>query len=156
VVQQEILQRLVAAHPIEVPEVLLNEELRRIYLQHKRQENDGQLTDADYAVAPENLREPFGEQALESLRGQLILRHIAAAAEMTVDAAELEAEVAALAARTAQNPEALRGTMERNGTLRVLEASLLEAKVFAKIMADMHITDIIVNEDTTVSQAERA
>jgi trigger factor len=156
VVQQEILQRLVAAHPIEVPEVLLNEELRRVYLQYKRQENDGQLTEADYAVAPENLREPFGEQALESLRGQLILRHIAAAAEMTIDAAELEAEVAALAARTAQNPEALRGTMERNGTLRVLEASLLEAKVFAKIMADMHITDIIVNEDTTVSQAERA
>jgi len=156
VVQQEILQQLVAAHPIEVPEVLLNEELRRIYLQHKRQENDGRLTEADYAVAPESLREPFGEQALESLRGQLILRHIAAAAETTVDATEVEAEVAALAVRTAQNPEALKGTMERNGTLRVLEASLLEAKVFAKIMADMQITDIIVHEDTAVSQAERA
>jgi trigger factor len=156
VVQQEILQQLVAAHPIEVPEVLLNEELRRLYLQHKRQENDGRLTEADYAVAPESLREPFGEQALESLRGQLILRHIAAAAEITVDATEVEAEVAALAVRTAQNPEALKGTMERNGTLRVLEASLLEAKVFAKIMADMQITDIIVHEDTAVSQAERA
>jgi trigger factor len=156
VVQQEILKQLVAAHPIEVPEVLLNEELRRVYLQHKRQEREGQLTEADYAVAPESLREPFGEQALESLRGQLILRHIAAAAEITVDAAEVEAEVAALAARTAQNPEALKGTMERNGTLRVLEASLLEAKVFAKIMADVHITDIIVGEDTAVSQAEQA
>jgi trigger factor len=154
-VQQEILTRLIAAHPIDVPEVLLNEELRRIYLQHKRQENDGQLTEADYAVAPESLREPFGEQALESLRGQLILRHIAAAAEITVDTTEIEAEVAALAARTAQNPEALKGTMERNGTLRVLEASLLEDKVFAKIMADMHITDIIVREDTAVSQAEQ-
>jgi trigger factor len=154
-VQQEILTRLIAAHPIEVPEVLLNEELRRLYLQHKRQENDGQLTEADYAVAPESLREPFGAQALESLRGQLILRHIAAAAEITVDATELEAEVAALAARTAQNPEALKGAMERNGTLRVLEASLLEAKVFAKIMADMQITDIIVREDTAVSQAEQ-
>jgi trigger factor len=155
VVQQEILKQLVAAHPIEVPEVLLNEELRRVYLQHQRQEHEGQLTEADYAVAPESLREPFGEQALESLRGQLILRHIAAAAEITVDAAELEAEVAALAARTAQNPEALKGTMERNGTLRVLEASLLESKVFAKIMADMHITDITDSEDTAVSQAER-
>jgi trigger factor len=156
VVQQEILKQLIAAHPIEVPEVLLNEELRRVYLQHKRQEHEGQLTEADYAVAPESLREPFGEQALENLRGQLILRHIAAAAEITVDATEIEAEVAALAARTAQNPEALKGTMERNGTLRVLEASLLEAKVFAKIMADMHITDIIVREDTAVSQVERA
>jgi len=156
VVQQEILKQLVAAHPIEVPEVLLNEELRRAYLQHKHQENGGQLTEADYSVAPESLREPFGVQALESVRGQLILRHIAAAAEITVDAPEVEAEVAALAARTAQNAEALKRTMERNGTLRALEASLLEAKVFAKIMADMHITDIIVSEDTAVSQAERA
>jgi len=143
VVQQEILKQLVAAHPIEVPEVLLNEELRRAYLQHKHQENEGQLTEADYSVAPESLREPFGAQALESVRGQLILRHVAAAAEITVDAPEVEAEVAALAARTAQNAEALKRTMERNGTLRALEASLLEAKVFAKIMADMHITDII-------------
>jgi trigger factor len=153
VVQQEILKQLVAVHPIEVPEVLLNEELRRVYLQHKRQENGGQLTEADYYVAPENLREPFGEQALESVRGQLILRHIAAAAEITLEATEVEAEVVALAARTAQNPEALKRTMERNGTLRALEASLLEAKVFAKIMAEMHITDTIVSEDTAVSQA---
>ena len=147
VVQQEILKQLVAVHPIEVPEVLLNEELRRAYLQHKHQENEGQLTEADYYVAPESLREPFGEQALESVRGQLILRHIAAAAEITVDATEVEAEVAALAARTAQNPEALKRTMERNGTLRVLEASLLEAKVFAKIMANMHITDYRYNSE---------
>ena len=60
--------------------------------------------------------------------------------------------MASLAARTAQNPEALKRVMERNGTLRALEASLLEAKVFAKIMADMHITDTIISEDTVVSK----
>jgi trigger factor len=156
VVQQEILKRLVTVHPIEVPEVLLNEELRRTYLQHKRQENQEELTEADYYVAPESLRELFGEQALESVRGQLILRHIAAAAEITVEPTEVEAEVAVLAARTAQNPEALKRTMERNGTLRALEASLLEAKVFAKVMADMHITDITVSEDAALSPAEQA
>jgi trigger factor len=153
VVQQEILKQLVAAHPIEVPEVLLNEELRRAYLQHKHQESEGQLTEADYYVAPENLREPFGEQALETVRGQLILRHIATEADLTVDPTEVEAEVAALAARTAQNPDALKRTMERNGTLRALEGNLLEAKVFAKIMADMHITDMTVSDDTAVSHA---
>jgi trigger factor len=153
VVQQEILTRLVAVHPIEVPEVLLHEELRRAYFQHKRQETDEQLTEADYQVAPESLQELFGAQALEAVRGQLILRHIAAEADITVAATEVEAEVVSLAARTAQNPEALKRVMERNGTLRALEASLLEAKVFAKIMADMHITDTIISEDTAVSKA---
>jgi trigger factor len=149
-VQHDILARLVAEHPLEVPEVLLNEELRRAYLQQRRQET-GHLTEADYQVAPESLREPFGDQALEAVRGQLILRHIASEAEMTVEAQEVEAEVAALAARTAQNPEALKRTMERNGTLSTLEAGLLEAKVFAKLMADMQITDTIVSEDTAAS-----
>jgi len=153
VVQQEILAHLVAVHPIEVPEVLLHEELRRAYFQHKRQETDEQLTEADYHVAPESLQELFGAQALEAVRGQLILRHIAAEADITVAATEVEAEVASLAARAAQNPEALKRVMERNGTLRALEASLLEAKVFAKIMADMHITDMIMSEDTAVSKA---
>jgi trigger factor len=154
-VQYEILARLVAEHPIEVPELLLNDELRRTYLQYKRQERGGQLTEADYQVAPESLREPFGAQALEAVRGQLILRHIATEAEITVEPAEVEAEVVSLAGRTAQNPEALKRTMERNGTLRALEAGLLEAKVFAKIMADMQITDTITSEDTAASAASR-
>jgi trigger factor len=151
VLQREILARLVAEHPVEVPEVLLNEELRRAYLKHKRQERGGQLTEADYQVAPESLREPFGAQALEAVRGQLILRHIATEAEITVSPAEVEAEVALLAGRTAQNPAALKRAMERNGTLQALEASLLEAKVFTQIMADMQITDTIVSEDTAAS-----
>lgn len=155
-VQYEILTRLVAEHPIEVPEWLLNEELRRVYLQHKRQERGGQLTEADYQVAPESLRESFGAQALEAVRGQLILRHIATEAEITVDPAEVEAEVASLAGRTAQNPAALQRTMEHNGTLRALEAGLLEAKVFANIMADMQITDTIVSEDAAASTASWA
>jgi len=70
-----------------------------------------------------------------------------------VEPAEVEAEVASLAGRTAQNPEALKRTMERNGTLRALEAGLLEAKVFAKIMADMQITDTIVSEDPAAATA---
>ncbi len=154
--QREILTRLVAEHPIEVPEVLLNEELRRAYLQHKRQERGEQLTEADYQVAPEGLREPFGAQALEAVRGQLILRYIATEAEIIVAPAEVEAEVASLAGRMAQNPEALKRAMERNGTLRALEASLLEAKVFAQIMADMQITDTMVSEDTAASTASWA
>lgn len=152
-VQRQILARMVAEHPIEVPEVLLHDELRRTYLQHRRQETGGRLTEADYQVDPESLREAFGAQALAAVRGQLILRHIATAEEITVDPADVDAEVAALAARTAQNPEALKRTMERNGTLRALEASLLEAKTFAKIMAEMQITDSIVSETTAASTA---
>ena len=152
VVQRDILQRLVADHPIDVPDVLIQEELRRAYLQQRRQETDGQLTEADYHVAPESLRAAFGAQALEAVRGQLILRHIATEAELTVADTEVDAEVAVLAARTAQNPEALKKTMERNGSLRTLEANLLESKVFTKLMTEMQITDTTVSADAVGSE----
>ncbi len=151
-VQQEILQRLVAEHPIEVPDVLVQEEMRRAYLQQRRQETDGHLTEADYHVAPESLREAFGAQALETVRGQLILRHIASGADITVAAPEIDAEVALLAARAAQNPEALKRTMERNGSLRTLESNILESKVFAQLMIDMQITDTSVSADAVGSE----
>lgn len=146
-VQRDILARLVAEHAIEVPDVLLHEELRRVYLQHKRQETGQAPTEADYQIPIESLREVFGEAALEATRGQLILRQIANEAELEVEAQEVDAEIAALAGRAAQNPEALKRAMDRNGTLRALEANLLETKVFAHIMADMQITDTIVSED---------
>ncbi|MGE3541647.1 MAG: trigger factor [Candidatus Tectimicrobiota bacterium] len=153
-VQRDILARLVAEHPLEVPEVLLNEEIRRAYLQLKRQETGRQPTEADYQMPLEPLREAFGEAALETTRGQLILRHIANEAEIEVETSEVDAEIAALAARSAQNPEALKRAMERNGALRAIEANLLEAKVFAHIMADMRITDIIVSEDAVAPQVQ--
>lgn len=153
VVQRNILARLVAEHAIDVPEVLLHEEIRRAYVQHKRQETGQGPTEADYQIPIEHLRDAFGQAALETARGQLLLRHIAQEEEIAIEEQEVEAEITALAGRTAQNPEALKRAMERNGTLRALEASLLETKVFAHIMADMQITDIVVNEEVGAPQA---
>lgn len=154
-VQQAILARLVSTHPLDVPEVLVNEEMRRVYLQQRRQETDGRLTEADYQAAPDSLRATFGEQALEAVRGQIILRHIAEQAELNVTSEEVDAEVASLAGRAAQNPEALKKSMERNGSLRALESGLLEAKVFARLKEDMHITDTVVTDDPATDQAEQ-
>jgi trigger factor len=154
VLQRDILARLVAEHVFDVPEVLLNEEIRRAYLQHKRQETGSQPTEADYQIPLEPLREVFGTAALESTRGQLLLRHIAHEAEIEVETQEVEAEIATLAARTAQNPEALKRAMERNGSLRTIEANLLETKVFAHIMAEMQITDVVVREEAVAPQGQ--
>jgi len=59
---------------------------------------------------------------------------------------EVEEEVVALASRTAQNPDALKKALERNGTLNAIEAGLLERKIFAAILASMQITDTILDQ----------
>jgi hypothetical protein len=57
-----------------------------------------------------------------------------------------------LASRAAQNPEALKQAMERNGSLQAFEANLRERKIFEKILANVQITDKIVSEDTAASE----
>jgi trigger factor len=143
--RREILARLVAENPLEVPEVLVNEQMVRSYLQLRRRETGRELTEADYQVDLESLRETFAGPALDAVRGQLILRRIGEAAGVTVTPEEVDAEVASLAARAAQNPEALKKAMERNGSLSALEAGLRERKIFETILANVQVTDKIVS-----------
>jgi trigger factor len=145
ILQREILERLIAAHPIEVPELLVHEQIHRAYLQQRRQETGNELTEADYHIDPATLPEAVQEQARNVVRGQVILRRIAAESQIQVTPAEVDEEMALLAARTAQNPDALKKTLERNGTLNAIEAGLLERKIFAAILASMQITDTIVD-----------
>jgi trigger factor len=151
--RSEILAKLVAENPIDVPEVLVQEQMRRLYLRHKRQETGRELTEADYQVEPDSLRETFAEPALEAVRGQVILHRLGEEFGVVVAPEEVDAEVASLASRTAQNPEALKKAMERNGALGALETSLRERKIFEAIMASVQIADKRVSAETAAPDA---
>jgi trigger factor len=146
--RQEILTKLVAANPIEVPEVLVHEQMRRLYLRQKRQETGRELTPEEYQVDLASLPEELTAQALEMVREQLILHRIGTDAEITVTPEEVDAEVAAMAARMAQNPEALKRALEHNGSLSALETSLRERKIFATLLAKVQVTDKILQAET--------
>ena len=152
VLRQEILAKLVAENPIDVPEVLVNEQMLRFYLRHKRLETGRELTEADYPSDLDSLRETYAAPALEAVRGQLILHHIGEEIGITIAPEELDAEIATLASRAAQNPEALKKAMERNGSLGALETSLRERKIFEKILANVQITDKRVSKVTTAPE----
>ena len=140
-VRGDILKRLVDENTFEVPEVLVHDQMRRAYLQGLRNIKGGQLDEADFNVDVASLDETFSTQAREVVRGQLILRHIGARAGVTVTQTEVDAEIASLASRMAQNPEALKQSLERNGALSGIENSLRDDKVFAAILADVQLSD---------------
>jgi trigger factor len=152
VLRQEMLAKLVAENPIDVPEVLVNEQMLRFYLRHKRLETGRELTEADYPSDLESLRETYAVPALEAVRGQLILHHIGEEMGITITPEELDAEIATLASRAAQNSEALKKAMERNGSLGALETSLRERKIFEKILANVQITDKRVSRAATAPE----
>ena len=147
VVQQEILAKLVTENPVDVPEALLHEQMRQLYLRQRRQETGREPQEDDYRVDPHSLHEVYGEPALEAVRGQVILHHIEDKLGIRVTPTEVDAEVASLASRMAQNPDALKRSMEQNGSLDAMRAHLRERKVFEALIETMQIHDTIVSED---------
>lgn len=145
VLQRDILAKLVAENAIVVPEVLVEEQMRQMYFRHLRQEMGRELQEEDMHVDPESLRPTYGEQALAAVRGQVLVHRIEEDLGVSVLAEEVDAEVRAMASRAAQNPEALKQAMERNGSLRAFEAGLRERKMFQAIMDVVQITDVRVD-----------
>ncbi|MDE0206095.1 MAG: trigger factor [Candidatus Tectomicrobia bacterium] len=140
-VRGDILKRLVDENAFDVPEILVHDQMRRAFLQGLRTMKGGQLDEADFNVDVASLDETFSTQAREVVRGQLILRHIGAQAGVTVSPEEVDAEIANLAARMAQNPEALKQTLQRNGSLSGIENGLRDDKVFEAILSEVEVSD---------------
>ncbi len=153
-VRADILKRLVDENTFEVPEVLVHEQMRRAYLQGVRAAKGGQLDEADFNVDVAALDETFRTQARELVRGQLILHHIGIQAGIIVTPEEVNAEVARLASRMAQNPEALKQTLQRNGTLSGIENGLRDDKIFAAILADVQVTDSTAEREAMTETSE--
>jgi trigger factor len=151
VVRRDILAQLVAANPIAVPDVLVQEHMRQLYFRHLRQETGREIREEEAQVDPESLRDTYGEPALEAVRGQVLLHRIQEDLGVSVTPEEVDAEVRALATRLAQNPEALKQAMERHGNLQALEAGLRERKVFQAIMEVIQITDVSADTSTSSS-----
>jgi FKBP-type peptidyl-prolyl cis-trans isomerase (trigger factor) len=147
VLWRHILDRLVADNPIEVPEMLVHEQMLQLYAQQVHLEQGRTLTEGELQIDPDTLREPYGEPALHAVRGQVILHHLEETLGLAVSPDEVDAEVAALASGRAQNPEALKRSLEQRGYLDTLRAQLAERKVFQALMDSMVITDTFVSED---------
>ena len=154
-VRGDILKRLVDENTFDVPEVLVHDQMRRAYLQGLRTVKGGQLDEDDFDVDVAALDETFSStQAREVVRGQLILRQIGTQAGIAVTPDEVDAEVARLAGRMAQNPEALKQALQRNGTLAGIENGLREDKIFAAILADVQVTDSAAEREPGTEASE--
>ena len=144
--RREFLAKLVEANPIDVPDILVEEQLRQLYLYQRRMETGGQLTEADMEVDVEPLREVFGDEALESIRGQVILNRLETQFGVEVSEEAVDEEVASMASRMAQNAEALKQQLERSGGLNSIRGRLREDQVFQQLIESVQVTDRVVSE----------
>lgn len=143
---RELLGKLVETHPIDVPDVLVQEQMRQMYLQHRRMTTGQEPSHDDMHMDTEPLREAYGEQAIEVIRGQVLLHRLEEDLKLSVSPEDVDAEIADMASRMAQNAEALKQTLERSGGLDTIRGRLQERRVFQALIDTMQITDKVVSE----------
>ncbi len=143
---RELLSKLVEVNPIEVPDVLVQSQMRQMYLQQRRMETGQEPTQDDMHMDAEPLRDVYGEQALEAVRGQVLLHRLEEELGVSVTSEDVDAEIEEMASRMAQNAGALKQTLERSGGLDTIRGRIQERRVFQALIDTMQITDKVVSE----------
>lgn len=126
--RQSVLDKVLLANPVALPEILVDEEI-----QHRLEDVvremmfhgvDPRKADLDWKAMRERQEEP----ARKMVHARLVLDAVAAAEGVTVDRAEVDARVHREAERIGESPEALRGRLKKSGGLQALETQLVREK----------------------------
>ena len=140
--EEGVVDAVLARHDVVVPESLVVRELSyRIGHARESLRRQGVDPDAvrwDYAKLSSELR-PDAERAV---RRSLLLEAIAAREELTVDDADVDAEIARLARESGRAPQVVRSLLERGNDLDGLHLTLREAKTLALLVEHAKIEPV--------------
>jgi trigger factor len=119
-VRHQLIAHLLDANPVDTPESMVGEYLRRIVPDRE---------DADPARLAE-IRDSARPAAEFGIRRMLVIERVAEMESLTVSGAELDARVADIAERMGRPAAELKATLHKNGRLAELAQEMLEEKVF--------------------------
>ena len=88
----------------------------------------------------EEVKARLREEVERDSKRELVLAAIAKQEGVEIEAAEVDAELVALARSVGQDPRALADRMFRNGTLRALEVAVFERKVAEWLLSKANVT----------------
>jgi trigger factor len=136
-----LLKAFVAANQIPVAPALvergIDAQLERARMSFAMQGLDMDKTGVDVR----SLREKLREQALEEVRGQLLLDALADDQKLEISDAEIDAKVLELAEQRKKRPGQLKAEMNRDGSLDSLRWRLRQEKALDQVVARATITE---------------
>ncbi|HJS23391.1 MAG TPA: trigger factor [Pyrinomonadaceae bacterium] len=149
----ELVRQLVAAHPFEVPQSLVEQQtdhrLQEIATQMARRGVDPRTAQLDWQLAREELK----VQAAEDVRATMLMEKIAEAENLTVSDEEVEAEIELIATASRQSIEQVRAALTKNGGERSIAQRLRNRKALDLLIENARVTDA---EWTEPKEAEDA
>jgi len=149
---------LIAGAGFPLPEKLLEDQAQRIAMRNKLRLAQFGLPRDEIDKRGEEIEKQSKEQAEREIRQFLLLERIAEEEKVEVAPAELEQEIHRAAASANKTPAQVRGELESEGTLGLLEVDLREQKVLDFIIsnADIKRTDSAPAEAGAASDKAKA
>lgn len=133
----EVVEKIAAAHPFEVPEGMVRREMERMLHEFSRA----------VGARPErfegdvSFRLKLEESARKRVKHTLILEAVVRKEGIAVDPEEVEAEVARLASAMGQKPDELKAHLGDEGRMEALKAGLVERKALNFLFSRATVLD---------------
>jgi trigger factor len=137
----DVIRQLLAAHPFEVPETLVeqqtNQRLQTVVREMIGRGFDPRNPNMDW----EGAREELKGQAEDDVRVSMLLEQIAEAENITVSNEEVEAEIDALASASQQSKEQVLAALTKSGGERSIAHRLRNRKALDLLIENANITE---------------
>ncbi len=128
-IESELLERLIAEHPLELPQQLVDDQVAAHEAELLEELQKQGSTPEEAQARAEGERERARASAVKSLRAVYLIEEIARKKELEVTREDVTAEIAAIAERNGTPPAEVAKYYGEQGLLRQLGLELLERKV---------------------------
>lgn len=129
-IKNEILDKLIAAHPFEVPDALVNRYMGVILNRIIDNMRSGMMAPEDKGLNMDQLKEKYRPAAIRSVREDIILDTISAKEGVQASPEEVEKSVRGIAAQRGVSYESLMSRIQTEGAMEVIKDGLKHEKVF--------------------------
>lgn len=129
-IKNEILDKLISAHPFDVPEALVNRYMGVILSRVLENMRSGMSAPGDKGLNIDQLKEKYRPAAERSVKEDIILDTIAAKEGVQVTPVEVETSVRAIATQRNVSYESLMSRIQTEGAMEVIKDGLKHEKVF--------------------------
>jgi len=128
-IEAELLERLLEAHPMELPEPLVQDQVEAHQAELIERLKEQGLTEEEARKRADSERERARASAEKALRAVYLIEEIARQKELKVTQEDVAGELASIATRNGTTPEEVARYYKEQGLLRQLGLELLERKV---------------------------
>lgn len=128
--KNEILDKLIASHPFDVPDALVNRYMGVILNRVIENMRSGMGAPEDRGLNIDQLKEKYRPAAVRSVKEDIVLDTIAAKEAVQVSPAEVETSIRAIATQRGVSYESLMSRIQTEGAMEVIKDGLKHEKVF--------------------------